>query len=74
MADYLPSKDETERAWSVLAASDSDSLKLFKDGKATFIKILGGDINDFKNINSNLITAAVLMKVLEKLEDIEKKL
>ena len=74
MADYLPSKDETERAWSVLAASDTDSLKLFKDGKATFIKILGGDINEFKSINANLIISALFLEMLERLDSIENKL
>ena len=74
MAEYKPSREEIKKAWSVLASSDADSLKLFKDGKATFIKIFGGDINEFKSINSNLIISALFLEMLEKLDSIENKL
>ncbi len=70
---YLPDKEAIERALSALITQDADSIKLFEEGSRTYAKFFGGDINNFINLNSNLITASILLKILQTLENIEKK-
>ncbi len=71
---YIPETDSLKLALSALLTQDSDTKKLFEDGDQTGFKLFGGDINNFINLNSNLITAGILMKILEKLESIDAKL
>jgi hypothetical protein len=72
--NYIPEKYEIQRALSALLTQDPDTKKLFEEGSRTYVKILGGDINNFINLNSNLIQSSILLKILEKLERIENYL
>ena len=69
---YIPEMDEIHRALSALLTQDPDTKKLFKEGSRTYVKIFGGDINNFINLNSNLNQASILLKILEKIERIEQ--
>lgn len=71
---YIPELDAIHRALSALLTQDPDTKKLFEAGSRTYVKIFGGDINNFINLNSNLIQASILLKILEKLERIERHL
>ena len=71
---YIPEIDDIRRALSALLTQDPDTQKLFEQGSRTYLKIFGGDINNFINLNSNLIQASVLMKILERLDSIDRKL
>lgn len=71
---YIPDQDAVERALSALLTQDPDTKKLFEEGSRTYLKIFGGDINNFINLNSNLIQSSILLKILEKLERIEQSL
>ena len=71
---YIPEIDSIHRALSALLTQDPDTKKLFEEGSRTYVKIFGGDINNFINLNSNLIQSSILLKILEKLERIERHL
>lgn len=71
---YIPEIDAVQRALSALLTQDPDTKKLFEEGSRTYVKIFGGDINNFINLNSNLIQSSILLKILEKLERIEQHL
>ena len=71
---YTPDLDAVRRALSGLLTQDPDTKKLFEEGSRIYVKILGGDINNFINLNSNLIQSSILLKILEKLEGIEQRL
>jgi len=71
---YIPEKESIQRALSALLTQDSDTKKLFEEGSRTYVKIFGGDINNFINMNANLIQASILLKILEKMDSIEQKL
>ncbi len=71
---YEPDLDAIQRALSALLTQDPDTKKLFEEGSRTYVKIFGGDINNFINLNSNLIQSSILLKILEKLERIEQSL
>ena len=71
---YIPDLLEVRRALSALLTQDDDTKKLFEEGSRTYLKILGGDINNFINLNSNLIQSSVLLLILDKLESIDSKL
>jgi len=71
---YEPDLDAIQRALSALLTQDPDTKKLFEEGSRTYVKIFGGDINNFINLNSNLIQSSILLKILEKLEHIEQSL
>jgi hypothetical protein len=77
MADknnYTPDIDAVRRALSALLTQDPDTKKLFEEGSRTYFKLFGGDINNFINLNSNLIQASILLKILDTLEKIEQRL
>jgi hypothetical protein len=67
----IPDIDSIRRALSALLTQDPDTQKLFEKGSRTYVKLFGGDINNFINLNSNLVQASILLKILEKLEKIE---
>ena len=69
---YIPELDAIQRALSGLLTQDPDTRKLFEEGSRTYVKIFGGDVNNFINLNSNLIQSSILLKILEKLERIEQ--
>ena len=71
---YTPSMDGIKLALSSLITSDKDRMKLFKNGDETLFKFFGGDINTFINTNAVLVNAAIQMKMLEQLEEMNKKL
>jgi len=71
---YTPDIDAIQRALSALLTQDPDTKKLFEEGSRTYVKLFGGDINNFINLNSNLIQSSILLKILEKLESIEHSL
>ena len=71
---YAPDEEAIKRALSALLTQDPDTKKLFEEGSRTYVKFFGGDINNFINLNSNLIQASILLKILEKLESIEKRI
>ena len=71
---YKTKKESIQRALSALLTQDSDTKKLFEEGSRTYLKIFGGDINNFINLNANLIQASILLKILEKMDSIEQKL
>ena len=73
-AQFIPDKDEIRRALNGVLTQDPDITKLFKKGRKTYVKLLGGDLNNFINLNANLVSASLLLQILETLERIESKL
>jgi len=71
---FVPDERAIKRALSALLTQDSDTLKLFERGSRTYLKIFGGDINNFINLNSNLIQASIALKQLELLHEIKELL
>lgn len=71
---YLPDIDAVRRALSALLTQDPDTKKLFEEGSRTYVKIFGGDINNFINLNTNLMQASMMLLFLERMERIEKLL
>lgn len=68
---YIPEIDAIKRALSGLLTQDSDTKKLFEEGSRTYIKIFGGDINNFINLNSNLIQASLLFNIFSELKNLK---
>ena len=71
---YAPTNDGIKRALSALITQDDDRHKLFESGANTYFRLLGGDMNTFINTNAVLLNASIQMKMLEQLEELNKKL
>jgi hypothetical protein len=51
---YAPDLDAVRRALSALLTQDPDTKKLFETGSRTYVKLFGGDINNFINLKDAL--------------------
>ena len=71
---FIPVKDDIRRALSAVLTQDEDTSKLFKKGRRTYFKLFGGSIHEFIAVNTSLISASLLLQILETLERIETKL
>jgi hypothetical protein len=57
-----------------MTASLSELSENLKPALRTYLKLFGGDINNFMSLNASLVNVGILLKISERLDEIENRL